>query len=160
MIFITIGTQQQIFKRLFEYVNQIDTDEKIIIQKGKNDYHFKEGVEAFDYLSYEEMDKYIRGSRVIITHGGAGTIFKALELKKKLIVVPRLAKYHEHINDHQLEFCEYLKKKNYCFVVRDKKEFNDALKNIENHHFREYQSHQKEFVDNIEKEIESLLELI
>lgn len=36
MIFVTIGTQQQNFERLFRYIDKINVDEEIIVQKGKN----------------------------------------------------------------------------------------------------------------------------
>lgn len=103
------------------------------------------------------MEKYIKKARVVISHGGGGTVFLALRLHKKIIVVPRLFKYREHINDHQLELCHYLKKKNYCFVAQTEEEFQDALKKIDSYHFDSYASGEKEFIKNIEKEIDELL---
>ncbi len=157
MIFVTIGTQQQNFQRLFDYINNIETDEKIVVQKGKSHYKLKSGIETHEFLSYEEMEKNFKKARIIITHGGGGTIFKALKMNKKIIVVPRLAKYKEHINDHQLEFSKYLKKKNYCLVVQSKEEFIEALQIIETHTFTKYKANEKEFIDNLEKEINMLL---
>lgn len=157
MIFVTIGTQKQNFERLFNYINDINTTEKIIIQKGKSKYKFNDNIVTYDFLPYDQMEKYFKEARVIITHGGAGTIFKALSMKKKIIVVPRLAKYKEHINDHQLEFSKYLKKKNYCFIIETKEEFEDALNKIDKHKFTKYKSNEKEFIKNIEKEIDKLL---
>lgn len=157
MIFVTIGTQQQNFDRLFDYINKIDSDEDIIVQKGKSNYRFNVNIKSYNFLSYEEMDKYLNEARVVITHGGGGTIFKALKLNKKIIVVPRLSKYKEHINDHQLEFSLYLKKMNYCFVVQDENEFFDALNSIDNYKFSKYISKEKKFINNIEKEIDALL---
>ncbi len=158
MIFVTIGTQQQNFDRLFNYINDLDVDEEIIVQKGNSKFKFKEEIKCFDYLSYDEMTNVLDEARIVITHGGGGTIFKALNMNKKVIVVPRLAKYKEHINDHQLEFSMYLKKMNYCLVALDKKEFNNALKNIDKSKLRKYSSPEKKFVKNIEKEINRLLE--
>lgn len=158
MIFVTIGTQQQNFQRLFDYINNIDTNEKIVVQKGKSKYKLNEKIITYDFIPYEEMEKYIRKARIIITHGGGGTVFKALKLNKKVIVVPRLSKYKEHINDHQLEFSKYLQEKNYCFVVETEEEFQEALKRIDSYHFNSYVSGEKEFIKNIENEIDQLLE--
>lgn len=159
MIFVTIGTQQQNFERLFRYIDKINVDEEIIVQKGKNNYTFKNSnVICYDYLSYDEMKKILSNARVVITHGGGGTIFKALNLKKKIIVVPRLSKYKEHINDHQLEFSMYLKDKNYCFVVENEEEFIESLNKIDKYKFSKYVSNEKKFIRNIEKEIDKLLE--
>ena len=159
MIFVTIGTQQQNFKRLFDYINDIKGNEEIIVQKGKSDYKFNECIKVYDYLSYDEMDFYLKEARVVITHGGAGTIFKALKMNKKMIVVPRLSAYREHINNHQLEFSYYLKEQNYCFVVNTLDEFRDSLNKIEHYKFSKYVNHEKEFVNNVIKEINKLLEI-
>lgn len=158
MIFVTIGTQQQSFDRLFDYINNLDTSEKIIVQKGKNNYKLNENIISYDFLSYEDMEKNFKKARIIITHGGGGTIFKALKLNKKVIVVPRLAKYKEHINNHQLEFSMYLKQKNYCFVVENENEFKESLSKIDKHKFNKYIPHTEEFITNIEYELDKLLE--
>lgn len=159
MIFVTIGTQQQSFDRLFDYINDLNTNEKIIVQKGKNNYKLNKNIISYDFLSYEEMEKNFKKARVIITHGGGGTIFKALKLNKKIIVVPRLSKYKEHINDHQLEFSLYLKKNNYCFVVQTKEEFIEAINKIDKYKFNKYTPGTEEFIKNIEKELDRLLEV-
>lgn len=157
MIFVTIGTQQQNFQRLFDYINNIDTDEKIVVQKGKSKYKLNKEIITYDFLSPNEMEKHIKQARIIITHGGGGTVFKALKLNKKVIVVPRLSKYKEHINDHQLEFSKYLKEKNYCFVIETEEEFQEALKKIDTYQFAKYKSGEKEFIKNLESEIDKLL---
>lgn len=157
MIFVTIGTQQQNFNRLFDYINKIKTNEQIVVQKGNSKYKFNKNIITHDFLSYEQMEQYFKEARLIITHGGAGTIFKALKLNKKVIIVPRLAKCKEHINDHQLEFSKYLKEKNYCFVVETEKEFKNALNKIDNYKFNKYISNENKFIKNIEKEIDKLL---
>ncbi len=158
MIFVTIGTQQQNFKRMFDYINKIETDEEFIIQKGKSKYALKDKFKTYDFLTYEQMKKFIKRARVVITHGGGGTIFTALREGKKVIIVPRLHKYHEHINDHQLEISEYLEKQGYCLVARNFEEFNDALEKVDSYKFKKYVSYEKEFIKNIEKEIDRLLE--
>ncbi len=157
MIFVTIGTQQQNFQRLFDYINNIDTNEKIIVQKGKSKHKLNKKIITYDFIPYEEMEKYIRKARIIITHGGGGTVFKALKLNKKVIIVPRLSKYKEHINDHQLEFSKYLQEKNYCFTVETEEDFQEALKKIDSYQFTKYKSGEKEFIKNIENEIDKLL---
>lgn len=54
----------------------------------------------------DSMDK----SNIVISHGGPSTFMHALSLGKKTIVVPRLEKFHEHINNHQLIFANEVKK--------------------------------------------------
>ena len=157
MIFVTIGTQQQSFERLFRYLNQLDFDEELIIQKGKNTFAFRDDYQVYDYLSYEEMEKYFKKARVIITHGGGGTIFKALKMGKRVIVVPRLREYGEHINDHQLEIAQYLENNNLCLVARNFEEFKNSLENIDSVVFSKYVSSENKFIKNVNKEIDKLL---
>ena len=42
-------------------------------------------------------------ANIVITHGGTGAIIGAVKKGKKVIAVPRLAKYGEHVDDHQLQ---------------------------------------------------------
>jgi hypothetical protein len=43
---------------------------------------------------------------VIVCHGGPSTIAEAWTRGRMPIVVPRLARLGEHVDDHQAEFCE------------------------------------------------------
>ena len=38
MIFVSLGTQDKPFKRLIDYCEKLDTDEKIVVQNGVTDY--------------------------------------------------------------------------------------------------------------------------
>ena len=44
-----------------------------------------------------------REARVIVCHAGIGCIQDALEVKRSLLVVPRLRRFNEHMNDHQVD---------------------------------------------------------
>lgn len=158
MILVTIGTQKQSFKRLFNYINELNVDEKIIVQGGKSNYHFTGlNIEYHDFFSQDEMDNKINEARIIITHGGGGTIFKALEKGKKVIVVPRLKEYKEHINDHQLEVTKYVAENNYALMALTKEQLDKSINIIENHQFSIYKNNKAKFTLDIEKEINSLL---
>lgn len=157
MIFVTIGTQKYDFNRIFDYINNFKTKEEIIVQKGKSRYKFRDDIKAVDFLSYQEMDSVLKKARVVITHGGVGTIYKALSLGKKVITVPRLKLYKEHINDHQLDICKYLEKENLCMMVTTEEEFINAMKTIAKKKFKKYVNHQEEFSCTMKKEIDILL---
>ena len=158
MILVTIGTQNQSFKRLFNYINELNIDEKIIVQGGKSKYFFTNpNVEFYDFFCQEDMNIKIEEARIIIVHGGGGTIFKALEKGKKVIVVPRLREFKEHINDHQLEVTKYLVENNYALMALTKEELDNDLKIIDNHKFSKYRNNKENFTLDMEKEINSLL---
>jgi len=157
MIFVTIGTQKYDFNRIFDYINDYVTDEEILVQKGKSRYKFRKGIKVVDFLSYEEMEKVFKKARVIVTHGGVGTIYKALCLGKKVIVIPRLKKYKEHINDHQFDICKYLEEKGLCVMVTSRDEFIKAMEEIEKKKFKKYINHQEEFAKKMKEQIDELL---
>lgn len=112
MIFVTVGTHEQSFDRLIEEVDRlvqvgIITDE-VIMQTGYSTYQPKH-CKWHSLLTYDEMDDVMNQADLIITHGGPATFMAALSKGKKVIVVPRLKRYEEHVNDHQLEFVNAVK---------------------------------------------------
>lgn len=83
MILVTLGTQSQKFYRLLDAIEKLDTDEEIIVQGGGSADYKSEKMKIFDFISYDEMEKYIKDARVIITHGGTGSIIMPLQQKRK-----------------------------------------------------------------------------
>lgn len=157
MILVTIGTQKQSFKRLFNYINELNINEKIIVQGGKSKYLFTNpNVEFHDFFCQDEMNNKIEEARIIITHGGGGTIFNALEKGKKVIVVPRLKEYKEHINDHQLEVTRYVVENNYALMALTKQQLDNSISIIDDYKFSKYKNNKDKFTLDIEKEINSL----
>lgn len=120
MIFVTVGTHEQPFNRLIKAVDDLVADgtitEEVIIQRGYSTYEPKH-CKYYDLLPWDEMQKYNKEARIVITHGGPASFIDVLALGKTPIVVPRQAKYNEHVNDHQLEFARQLIKKNISIVV-------------------------------------------
>lgn len=128
MIFVTVGTHEQQFNRLVKAVDDLVADgaikEEVIIQKGFSDYG-PEHCKSYKLIGYKDMQKYYDEARVIITHGGPASFMAALERGKTPIVVPRLKKYGEHVNDHQDYFCREVEKRFGNIIVVDSK---DGLK--------------------------------
>jgi len=53
-------------------------------------------------LEKNVFDKRLREASSVISHAGMGTITMALKNHKPLLVMPRLKRYREHVNDHQV----------------------------------------------------------
>ena len=105
MIFVTVGTHEQQFNRLVEYMDKwaIKNDEEVVIQIGYSTY--KPRVAKWSKLfTYSEMIKYVEKARIVITHGGPSSFIMPLQIDKTPIVVPRQKKYDEHVNNHQVKF--------------------------------------------------------
>jgi UDP-N-acetylglucosamine transferase subunit ALG13 len=113
MIFITVGTTPFPFFRMIDVVKNIidqrKNNEKIIFQCGNTPCMLKsKNVFVRQSLKYTDIQKYMREARVIISHGGPATIYQAFAAGKKPFIVPREKQYGEHVNDHQVYFCQTL----------------------------------------------------
>lgn len=157
MIFVSLGTQKQSMKRLLEYLEHLKLKETIIVQNGNTTFT-SASMQLVGFLTYDEMEAYIKAADVVICHGGGGTIFQALHQQKKVICVPRLKKYHEHINDHQVEMIDTLVKKGYLLECRTEEELKDALQGIKNYHPTPYAPNRIRFVKEMQQQIDQLLQ--
>ena len=105
MILVMLGTQNNSFHRLLEEIdNLIDKkiiDQKVIVQAGYTKYQSK-NMQIVDFMSKEELEKLQEQADLIITHGGVGSIVSSLKKEKKVIAIPRLHEYNEHVNNHQI----------------------------------------------------------
>lgn len=133
MIFVTVGTHEQPFNRLVEEVDRLkgagEIDDEIIIQRGYSTYEPKY-CKFYDLIPWEEMQKYNREARIVITHGGPASFLDVLALGKVPIVVPRQAQFNEHVNDHQLEFCrEVSRRLNNIIVVENISDLGNKIAN-------------------------------
>lgn len=122
MIFVTVGTHEQPFNRLVKAVDDLKMSDKItdsvFIQTGYSTYTPK-ACEYKDFITMKQMNEYMQQASVIITHGGPSSFIMALQLNKIPIVVPRLAEFNEHVNDHQLTFCNELVNRDFPIQVAE-----------------------------------------
>lgn len=130
MIFVTVGNHNQGFDRLIKKMDEIAgiTDEQVIMQIGYTTYK-PVNAEYFSFLeSFEEILRLNREARVVVSHAGAGSIVTALKEKTPVIVVPRLKRYDEHMNDHQLEIAKAMSENKNVTVIYDVEDLDDYLK--------------------------------
>ncbi|MCM4156130.1 glycosyltransferase [Gramella sp. AN32] len=130
MIFVTVGTQEP-FDRLIRAMDEIVPelgDQEIIVQAPLKTYkpiHFK----TFDFINPSKYNNIFDRADLIISHAGMGTILSALTKEKSLLVMPRLVKYGEHRNEHQLHTAQKFKFLNYINVAEDEKQLQTILLN-------------------------------
>ncbi|MCM1119039.1 MAG: multidrug MFS transporter [bacterium] len=134
MIFVTVGTHEQPFNRLVEYMDCLKRDnviqEDVIIQSGYSTYEPKYCI-WHDFFSYQEITELVAEARIVITHGGPSSFIMPLQIGKTPIVVPRQKKYNEHINDHQVSFSKEVEKRMGIIVVVEA--MNEMLDTIQNY---------------------------
>ena len=130
MILVLLGTQNNSFHRLLEKIDELIEknviDEKVIVQSGYTKYDSK-NMRVFDLIPQEELERYQEQADLIITHGGVGSIISSIKKDKKVIAVPRLQKYQEHVNDHQKQIVELFNKKGYIIGINEVEELEDAI---------------------------------
>lgn len=120
MIFVTVGSRNYPFDRLFKKLDKLYEDgiltEPLFAQIGTSTYKPKY-YKYKDFISSEEFLEKINKANIVVSHGASGSIMKALNAGKKVIVVTRLEKYGEHINDHQIQNNEAFSNNRYVLMT-------------------------------------------
>lgn len=158
MIFVTVGTHEQQFNRVIEYIDNLKLEEEVFIQTGYSTY-VPSNCKYASMISASDMDRFCEEARIVITHGGPGSIMKPLLLGKKPIVVPRQAKFGEHVNDHQVLFSKRLAEENKCFTILEINDLGELIKNYDNYVKDEkikFESNNKKFNSDFSKIVEEL----
>ena len=136
MIFVVLGTHERPFYRLVKEIDKLALEgkikERIIAQLGFTNYEFKaKNIEAYEYIPSDKFEKIMKKARIVITHGGSGTIMLAIRMKKPVIAVPRMAKFGEHADDHQLQIVKEMAKHGNVIAVYEIKNLMKAIKKAE-----------------------------
>jgi len=156
MIYVSLGTQDKKFPRLLQEVDKlIDKGiikDEVIAQIGQTEYKSK-NMKLYDYLSKEDVLKYMKESRFIICHGGVGTILDALKLNKKVIAVARLKLYKEHVNDHQLQIIREYTKLGY--ILDGTYDLEKAVFDVNEFIPNQYVSNNENFIKQLENYIDN-----
>ena len=133
MIFVTVGTHEQPFNRLVEYMDHWaeNHDEEVVIQTGFSTYDPKKATWSKLY-PYKMMVENVEKARIVITHGGPSSFIMPLQIGKIPIVVPRKKEFDEHVNDHQVEFSKAVaERQGNIIVVEDVGKLGDTIENYE-----------------------------
>lgn len=156
MIFVTLGTQDKPFNRLLEVIQKsIDNGiikDKVVVQAGCTKFN-SDDMEMFDLIPMDRFKELMGECDLLITHGGVGSIVTGLKNNKKVIAVPRLAMYGEHLNDHQKQIISNFDKEGYIIGLNDLTKFDKALKKVKKFKPNKYKSNNKNMIDLIVKEI-------
>ena len=156
MVFVTVGTQDKQFKRLLEEVERLIKNGKItdtvVAQIGNT--KFKTDLDSkfmhlIEFTTQREIEALLENAEFVITHGGVATIIEGLNMNKKIIAVPRLKKYKEHVNDHQLQIIENFNKSGYIIGTKGVEELEEALERIEDFVPKKYNSNNEKFVEKL-----------
>ncbi|MCL4294099.1 MAG: beta-1,4-galactosyltransferase [Anaerolineae bacterium] len=120
MILVTVGTHHQGFNRLVQAMDELAArlDEPVVIQRGSSSYE-PQHAENFQFATGPHMAQLTAEARVVVSHAAAGAIIVALRQGKPLIVVPRLQRFGEVVDDHQLQLAAALAETDRVIAVHE-----------------------------------------
>lgn len=156
MIFVTVGSQKFQFNRLLKELDMLVAEksikEDIFAQTGYSDYKPK-NYKYKNFLDRDEFKEIMNKSNKVITHGGTGAIVGAVKQGKKVIAIPRLREYGEHVDDHQLQIIDEFEKMQFINAVKEIDKLSEAIKNSDEYNSKDYVSN----TDNIIESIDSFI---
>jgi UDP-N-acetylglucosamine transferase subunit ALG13 len=108
-IVVTVGTDHHPFNRLIGWTNEWlrghhEMSDRCFVQYGTAS--VRPTCSGSQFLEVSPLSALLDTAEVIICHGGPGSISEAWARGRRPIVVPRLARLGEHVDDHQADFCQ------------------------------------------------------
>ena len=152
MIFIVLGTQKfqcnRLLKAIDHLIEQQLIDEQVFAQQGYSDYvpkHYR----SVKFLNKEEFEEKIAECSLVIAHSGVGTILSAINHHKPVIAFPRLRKYKEHVDDHQLDIARAFHKKHLVLMCNEGDDLSKLIEQSKSYQFGTYTSQREKVIDII-----------
>lgn len=143
MIFVVLGTQKFQCNRLLRAVDGLVENgtitEEVYAQRGHSDYQPRHYAYT-DFMDKDSFEEKMEQCSLLITHSGVGTILSGIHHGKGVIVFPRLKKYKEHVDDHQLEIANAFGKKKLVLVCGEKDSLAEVIKQSTDFDFQPYES--------------------
>lgn len=159
MIFVSVGTQKFPLDRLLKEIDLMvenkSIDEDVFAQIGNSTYKPK-NYRYEKFLSPIDFEKVVKKSDLIVTHSGVATIITSLKNAKPVVVFPRLSKYGEHVDDHQVQIAHTFADKNYVACCDDEDDLSEVIKKARQIEFDTYVSKRTEMVNEIKEYLHSL----
>lgn len=158
MIFVTLGSQKFQFNRLLIEIDRLvdegKINEEVFAQIGYSDYKPK-NYRYKEFLDRDEFNTLLTKCNILLTHGGTGAIIGAVKKEKKVIAAARLAKFGEHVDDHQMQIISEFKELNFIEAIYDMNDLKNVLNEVKNKKFEKYSSNTDIFIKDIEEFITS-----
>lgn len=127
MIFVTVGSSKIPFDRLLAAVAGISPN--LVVQSGPSAVS-PEGAECVPFMTFPELTAAVERADVVVTHAGVGSIMVALMYGKRPLVVPRLRRFGEAVDDHQVPFARRLAEEGIVELVEDPRDLRAAVSGV------------------------------
>jgi UDP-N-acetylglucosamine transferase subunit ALG13 len=118
VIFVTVGSNPTFrFQRLIDAIGQLTPDE-LVVQYGPATP--PSGVkEAHQWLTFDQVLDFMGEADTVISHAGTGTILCASNMGHVPVVMPRLKRFGETVDDHQVALAAVFERTGRVAVVWD-----------------------------------------
>ena len=127
-VVVTLGTLKYDFGRLVRRLVAImPPDTEVLWQYGRTDVS---GLGLVGEASLPEpvLAAAMRNADVVVTHAGVGSALTALESGRLPVMVPRLRRFGEHVDDHQTQIAHELQRRGLAHHVTPEGLTQDALR--------------------------------
>ena len=154
-IFVAVGTQKFQFNRILILLEALacQSEYDVFAQRGYSDY-IPKNYNSVDFLSKIEFENKIDRCDLFITHAGVSSIITAMMKKKKIIVIPRLSRYGEHVDDHQLEIAKSFSEQGFVLLYEDgHSDIRECIRQSDQKHPKVYESRRNNVINIIRKYI-------
>ncbi|SEJ40048.1 UDP-N-acetylglucosamine transferase subunit ALG13 [Cyclobacterium xiamenense] len=159
MILVVLGTFPTQFQRPLIALDALCREgiirENVIVQNGFTEFPSRY-LDYRPFLPVEELDQLYSEARIIISHAGSGSLLKGLKMGKKIIAIPRMPKYGEVVDDHQLEILEEFEKEKYLLGWRESDDLRELLERIESFEPACFVSKKQNIINFLDEYMESL----
>jgi UDP-N-acetylglucosamine transferase subunit ALG13 len=130
MILVTVGVSNLPFDRLVAAVDGLATEgETVVAQYGAARVRPHRAV-CFDYVPFVELQTWVSKARVVVCHAGIGSVALCLSTGMHPVVVPRVKRLGECVDEHQLTFGRRLGELGLATLVEDVSELGRAVRSV------------------------------
>jgi UDP-N-acetylglucosamine transferase subunit ALG13 len=127
-VVVTVGTDHHRFDRLVSWIDRwaaSHPDRSVLVQYGTAaPPAHGEGVTM---LGYDQLVSAMAGARVVVAQGGPATVMDARSVGRRPIVVPRIARLHEVVDDHQITFGRWAAARDLVLLAEDEYELGRLI---------------------------------
>ena len=102
MILVMVGTNKYPFDRLVRAADDLASLDEVVVQRGTSTV-VPTYAQSVDFVPFDKLVELVKTAQLVVTHAGVGSIVVSLSQGRIPVVVPRLARFGEHVDDHQLQ---------------------------------------------------------
>lgn len=129
-VFVTVGTDHHPFDRLVEWFDRWASDRRVdgarcLVQTGTSTP--SRSSRSKDFLGYEDMLSALAEADIVVSHAGPGTIAECRRAGIRPVVVPRIRRFGEAVDDHQVAFARMLASQGLVDVAETPQQLAAAL---------------------------------